>query len=77
MVYLTAILGILVSLPIWFFLLYSVLSAIHPDRLVWFLFWIYLPVTLASNMLSKLVELQQKAKAAAPKLSSIPYRDRQ
>lgn len=31
-----------VRLPIWFFLVYTMLSVIHPDRLVWFLFWIYL-----------------------------------
>lgn len=33
-----------VSLPIWFYLLHTLLSASHVDRLVWFLFWIYVPV---------------------------------
>jgi hypothetical protein len=33
-----------VSLPIFLFLLHFVVAASHPDRLVWFLFWIYVPV---------------------------------
>ncbi len=39
-----ALLGLFVTLPIWYFLLYTILSAIHPDRLVWFLFWVYIPL---------------------------------
>jgi hypothetical protein len=44
------------TLPIWYFLLYTILSAIHPDRLVWFLYWVYVPLQFFMVTLNMLVE---------------------
>lgn len=41
--------------PIWYYLLYSILSAIQVDRLVWFLFWIYVPLVILSGILTGVV----------------------
>jgi len=51
-----ALLGLFVVLPIWFFLLYTILSAIHPDRLVWFLFWVYVPLGVLMGIFEKLTK---------------------
>lgn len=33
-----------VRFPIWCFLIYVMLKAANPDRLVWFLFFVYVPL---------------------------------
>ena len=54
----TALLGLFITLPIWYFLLYTILSAIHPDRLVWFLFWAYVPLGFFLGIVEKLTKKQ-------------------
>lgn len=41
-----AALSIFLTLPIWFYILYQILSAIQATELTWFLYWVYLPVTM-------------------------------
>jgi hypothetical protein len=48
------ILALFVELPIWFFLIYFILSRLSPDRLVWFLFWVYVPVVILNSILAKI-----------------------
>jgi len=45
-----------IQMPIWFFILYSILKKTNQDRLVWFLFWAYLPITMLSHLLVKIIE---------------------
>lgn len=47
----SAIVTIFFQLPIWFFILYSILKATNQDRLVWFLFWAYIPITILLHIL--------------------------
>jgi hypothetical protein len=47
-----AVLRLAVVFPIFYYLAYTVLSAIHGDRLVWFLFWIYVPADLIATIIS-------------------------
>lgn len=49
-----AILSVLVVLPIWFYLFYKVLAAVNASELMWFLYWIYLPVALIASLLTKI-----------------------
>jgi hypothetical protein len=53
---LAALLSVFVSLPISCYISYSLLSAIHADRLLWFLFWINIPVILFAQLALKLME---------------------
>lgn len=46
-----ALVGLCITLPIWFFLVYTMLCAIHPDRLVWFLFWAYIGADVVMSTL--------------------------
>jgi hypothetical protein len=53
---LVALVGLLVSLPIWFYLLYQILVRVQASELMFFLFWVYVPVSLLITVISKLLE---------------------
>ena len=40
------LLGIFITMPIWYFLLYQVLVRVQASELMFFLFWIYGPLAL-------------------------------
>lgn len=54
--FLSSVLAICVSVPIWFYLLYRVLEAVRADNLMWFLYFVYLPVSLFVQIVAKLME---------------------
>jgi hypothetical protein len=45
---------LLVTFPIWFYLLYTILKAINAGELAWFLFWIYVPATVVARIVFEL-----------------------
>jgi len=47
------ILALFIELLIWFYLIYFILSSLSPDRLVWFLYWVYVPVTIFNTIIAK------------------------
>lgn len=57
--YIVAILSIFVVAPIWYYLLYKILAGVGATELMWFLYYIYLPVAILASTLSKLVEMQK------------------
>lgn len=50
------ILGLTTYLPIGFYLMYKVLKFVEATELMWFLFWIYVPVTIIISIITKVVE---------------------
>ena len=57
-------------LPIWFYLIYCCVAAAHPDRLLWFLFWTYCPVSFMTTMIGvigEVIESRQQKKSAEKK----------
>lgn len=50
-----ALLAIFVSLPIWFFLLHRILEAVNANELMWFLYWVYVPVSLLVSIIGKVL----------------------
>jgi hypothetical protein len=48
------ILCLFIEMPIWFYLMYWLLSQSNPDRLIWFLFWVYVPVIIFNNIAVKI-----------------------
>jgi hypothetical protein len=50
------LLGFGVTLPIWYYLLYQILVRLNATELMWFLYWIYIPVGIVLQVLGKLVE---------------------
>ena len=49
------LLAIFVGLPIWFYILYQILDAINASELTWFLFWVYLPVSMFLGFTSEIL----------------------
>ena len=50
------ILTVFVTMPIWYFLLYRILTAVNATELMWFLYWVYIPVAIVSMIIAKIVE---------------------
>lgn len=50
------LIALLVVLPIWYFLLYRILDAVHANELMWFLYWVYVPAGLLVQGLIKVAE---------------------
>jgi hypothetical protein len=46
-----AIVRVLVTAPIWYYLLYKILQAVGATDLLWFLFWVYAPVGIIMAVL--------------------------
>lgn len=51
-----ALLGVLVGLPIWLYLLYQILERVQASELMWFLFWAYMPVSIIVTFIGGLVD---------------------
>jgi len=47
------VLGLFITMPIWFYLIYWILSQLNPDRLIWFLYGIYVPSSIIIQVISK------------------------
>ena len=52
-----AILGIVIVLPIWYYLLYKILQGVNATDLMWFLYWVYLPVGVLVQVILKIAEI--------------------
>ena len=51
-----AILVLLVSTPIWYYLLYQILVRVDGSELMFFLYWIYIPVGIIATIIGKIAE---------------------
>jgi len=51
----SAIVGLL-AIPISLYLTYWILSQLNPDRLIWFLYWTWVPMVIFVSLIQKLVE---------------------
>ena len=52
-----AILAVCVSSPIWYVLVYHLLASVETDRLLWFLFWIYVPLGILLSIVRSVLEV--------------------
>ncbi len=55
-----AILSVLIVAPIWFYLLYCILVRVEASELMWFLFWIYIPVAVMVAVMRELIKESYK-----------------
>ena len=53
---LNALLTLCCTLPIWYYLLYKILTLVESTELMWFLFWVYIPFGIAANLTSQFME---------------------
>lgn len=55
----TLILGLFITTPIWFYLLYKILEYINATQLMWFLFYVYIPVQIVIQIIGKVADMQE------------------
>ena len=58
-----SILLLIVSQSIWWYLLHSILLSMNADRLLWFLFYAYIPVGIVSIGISAALSFDRQAKS--------------
>lgn len=52
----SGLLSIFIVTPIWYYLLYQILKRVGATELMMFLFWVYLPVGIFIQILTKVAE---------------------
>lgn len=50
------ILSLFISLPIWFYLLYNLLKLVGASQLMFFLFWVYVPVNILVLIIGEIIK---------------------
>jgi len=50
----SAMITTIFTIPIWYYVLYQILSGIQASELTWFLFWVYIPFGLVAHFLSQI-----------------------
>ena len=50
------IVGIVLVLPISLYLQFWIISQLNADRLIWFLYWIYVPAIFLVGIIQKFIE---------------------
>lgn len=50
----SVLLYLFVTAPIYYYLFYKILEAVKASELMWFLYWVYLPVGIISAVILKL-----------------------
>lgn len=51
---------LLICMPISFYIQYTVLSSIHVDRLIWFLYWFNVPFFVAMSLMVEIAKASDK-----------------
>lgn len=60
----------LVTTPIWFYVMYQVLTAIHATDVTWLLFWVYVPASLIASAITIADAAQTAEEKARSKVES-------
>jgi hypothetical protein len=50
----SSVLGLLVVLPIWYYLLFQILVRVNASELMFFLYWVYLPAGIIAGVLARI-----------------------
>ena len=51
-----SLLALFIVMPIWYYLIYQVLVRVQATELMWFLFWVYVPLGLFIKIMVDLVD---------------------
>jgi hypothetical protein len=52
-----AVMNLALTLPLWYLTQYLILDSIKASTLLWVLYWIQVPIAIASTFISKFLEL--------------------
>lgn len=53
------ILTLCIMLPIWYYLIYKILVLVNGTELMWFLFWVYMPLGLFLKVMTHIIESKE------------------
>ena len=53
------LLTLFITMPIWYYLIYKILTLVVATELMWFLYWVYLPIGITAQILVKIAEGQE------------------
>jgi len=56
----SVILSLCITTPIWYYLLYQILVRVNATELMFFLFWVYVPLGIITQILIKICEKDNK-----------------
>lgn len=56
----SGILSVCVTIPIWIYLWYRIMSMVQATELMWFLFWVYVPVAIVVASLKMVADEEKK-----------------
>lgn len=57
------VLSVFVVAPIWYYLLYKILQSVGASELMWFLYWVYLPVAILAAVVTKIADASDVIRA--------------
>ena len=52
------ILSLIITLPIWYYLLFKILQYCEATSIMWFLYWIYVPIGILTIIISKIADME-------------------
>lgn len=55
----SGLITLFIVMPIWYYLLYQILVRVQASELMWFLYWIYLPIGLFANGIQRILESEK------------------
>lgn len=58
----SGIVGLFVSLPLWYVMIYKILAQIGASESLWVIFWIYMPVSCLVAIILKICEVAGEEK---------------
>lgn len=53
------LLAVFVVAPLWYWLVYQILVRVDASELMWFLFWVYVPVGLFVQIVARVAEAEK------------------
>lgn len=53
-------LRLFIMTPIWYWLTYQVLDRVHATELMWFLYWVYVPVAILASCIAVAADKAEK-----------------
>lgn len=54
------LMSVFITVPIWYFLLYRILSTVQANELMWFLYWVYVPISFFVAIIAALIRFYEK-----------------
>lgn len=55
--YITLVLSLVITLPIWIYLTYKIMSLVNATDVMWLLYWLYVPSLILTTIFGKIADM--------------------